>query len=44
MTSSATMPSIYDFQVQTSSGEFKSLAEYRGQSLIKAMEMFPLPA
>ena len=28
------MPSIYDFQVQTASGEIKSLAEYRGQVML----------
>ncbi|GAM11106.1 glutathione peroxidase [Geobacter sp. OR-1] len=28
------MPDIYDFQVQTASGEFKSMAEYRGQVML----------
>ena len=28
------MPNIYDFQVQTSSGEFKSLAEYQGKVML----------
>jgi glutathione peroxidase len=30
----AAMSGIYDFQVQTASGEFKSLAEYRGQVML----------
>ena len=28
------MPSIYDFPVQTVSGETKTLAEYRGQVML----------
>ncbi|MEI6305811.1 MAG: glutathione peroxidase [Deltaproteobacteria bacterium] len=28
------MPDIYDFQVQTSNGEFKSLAEYQGKVML----------
>ena len=28
------MPAIYDFQVQTSNGEFKSLAEYQGKVML----------
>lgn len=28
------MPGIYDFQVQTASGEFKNLDGYRGQAML----------